>query len=199
MKPDFPTAFAATLKHEIGAAQRTRGYALDPDDPGGETVSGISRRHHPDWPGWLLVDECQSHAGFPGNLSLLPELDGLIAQFYREEFWDRLRCDELIDHEVAAELFDTTVNMRGGPQFLQQAINKLNRNGQLYPDIAEDGAIGSQTIGALHLCLRYNPAARLVTVMNIYQGAHYLQRMTDDPTNEKWVGWFDRVTFSHRY
>lgn len=197
MKPDFPTAFAATMKREIGTYSRTRGWGHDRDDPGGETISGISRVYHPGWPGWKIVDAQKELPGFPGNLSLIPELDGLIAQFYREAFWERLRCDELIDHEIAAELFDTTVNMRGGPKFLQQAINKLNRNGRLYPDIAEDGDIGSQTLTALRLCLRYNPPPRLVTVMNIYQGAHYLKRMDEDPANEKYIGWFDRVSFIH--
>ncbi len=194
MKPDFPTAYVATMKQEIGAADGRRGYVMDPDDPGGETVSGISRVYHPYWIGWQIVDRCKQLPGFPGNLGAMAELDGSIAQFYKEQFWDRLKCDQLEDHAIAAELFDTAVNMRGGPFFLQQAINKLNRNATLYPDVAEDGDIGAQTITALRLCLRFNPVARLVTVMNLYQGMHYLTRMTEDPTNEKYVGWFDRVT-----
>ena len=29
----------------------------DPRDPGGMTAYGISRRFHPLWPGWALIDE----------------------------------------------------------------------------------------------------------------------------------------------
>jgi len=33
------------------------GYVLDPDDAGGETYKGISRRFNPSWGGWDKIDE----------------------------------------------------------------------------------------------------------------------------------------------
>jgi hypothetical protein len=52
---------------------------------------------------------------------------------------------------VAAELFDTGVNM--GPAvaatFLQRALTALNRNGKDYPDLVPDGRIGNATLAAL--------------------------------------------------
>jgi type VI secretion system secreted protein VgrG len=39
---NFLKAFNTTMTFEGG-------YANDPDDAGGETYMGISRRYHPDW------------------------------------------------------------------------------------------------------------------------------------------------------
>jgi Putative secretion activating protein len=200
MKPDFPTAYAFTMAHEIGPHSKSMGYSVDPDDPGGETIAGISRRYHMSWTGWKIVDEKKRAPGFPGNLNC-DSLDSLISQFYLQNFWNPARCADMPSHAIAAEIFDTAVNM-GVPRaglFLQKAVNKLNRNGTAYQDIAEDGFIGDKTIAAVGMCLCVNPLGRLLTVMNIYQGEHYLRRMTEEPTQEKWVGWFDRVHLTHKY
>lgn len=34
----------------------SRAITNDPRDPGGQTCWGISRRYHPTWPGWRMVD-----------------------------------------------------------------------------------------------------------------------------------------------
>src|SRR3546814_4993111 len=53
--------------------------------------------------------------------------------------------------KIAAELFDTGVNMGTGTAtgFLQRALNALNRAARDYPDIAVDRAIGPRTLSAL--------------------------------------------------
>ena len=33
------------------------GYVNDPDDKGGETYKGISRKANPDWDGWISIDQ----------------------------------------------------------------------------------------------------------------------------------------------
>ena len=45
---EFKKAYDKTMGHEGG-------YVHDPDDAGGETYKGISRRYHPGWEGWKVV------------------------------------------------------------------------------------------------------------------------------------------------
>jgi lysozyme family protein len=108
----FDYALNLVLKHEGG-------YVNDPADPGGETIYGISRRHHPE--AWA--------AGRPSKAQA--------SLIYRRDYWDRLRCDEL-PAPVAVLLFDTAVNCgnKRAVQFLQRAIS-----------VADDGVLGSVTIG----------------------------------------------------
>lgn len=163
----FEKAFAATMQHEGG-------YANNPKDKGGETYMGIARNRHPEWDGWPIVDEVRK-AG--KALGLHPDLPELVRAFYRREFWSALRC-HLIDPvspEVAEELFEASVNCgpAHGVKFLQRALNTLNSRERLYPDLAEDGAIGHKTIKATLTCLTHRPPRLLVKCQNGEQYCYY--------------------------
>lgn len=107
----FDYALNLVLKHEGG-------YVNDPADPGGETIYGISRRHHPE--AWATGRPSKAQASL----------------IYRRDYWDRLRCDEL-PAPVAVLLFDTAVNCgcKRAVQLLQRAIS-----------VADDGSLGAVTI-----------------------------------------------------
>lgn len=111
----FNFAVELVLKHEGG-------YVNDPQDPGGETIYGISRRHHP---------EAWEH-GRPTKAQA--------EEIYRRDYWVRLRCDEL-PPPVAVFLFDTGVNCgnRRAVQMLQRAIS-----------VKDDGFIGPVTMERCH-------------------------------------------------
>jgi hypothetical protein len=74
------------------------GYADDPADAGGETFNGISRRSHPGWPGWALIDEAKAEAGPVKGAALARAIDarfkgdpvmaGLLREFYKTNYWD---------------------------------------------------------------------------------------------------------------
>lgn len=170
-------------------------YSNDPDDPGGETVFGIARKHHPKWPGWKWVDEHKRHpADFKQRIAGDPRIIETAKDWFKSRFWDPVRGDE-IPAEIAKELYDTAVNM-GPPtavRFLQEALNLLNKRGRSYPDIQEDGVFGPATMRALNSYLAKSPLERLLVVMNILQGAKYVNLMRTNPVNEKYVGWFNRV------
>jgi lysozyme family protein len=97
---------------------------------------------------------------------------------------------------VAAELFDTGVNM--GPAvaatFLQRALTALNRNAKDYPDLVPDGKIGSSTLGALDafLALRGQASGEtvLMRALEALQGERYLRLAERRPANEAFLyGW----------
>ena len=188
MKMDFDRSFSKTMRSEGGYSNRK-------NDVGGETIWGISRVYHPDWGGWMIVDALKQKPGkfppdkFPDGLFVL------VKAFYKHMFWDRILGDLLTDQRLADEMFDTAVNMgvHRAALFLQQALNALNRNQALYPDLVEDGLMGGKTLEALK-ALPFRDYDVLLKILNVLQGAHYIEFMRKSPVQEENArGWFARV------
>lgn len=93
------------------------GYVNDPDDAGGETYMGISRRFNPNAKFWKIIDEIKSknknitnkemNAVLKKNNSIVGEIKNI----YKNKYWDKLYLDNLNSQKIAEELFDTAVNM----------------------------------------------------------------------------------------
>ena len=179
----FTRAFATTM-------QREGGYINNPQDSGGETYMGIARNHHPWWVGWTIIDELIAHQE---PLSLSVELSQLVRDFYRSEFWDRLKCGLIdpVSEAVAEELFEASVNCgrSNGVKFLQRALNTLNSNGKLFADLTVDGGIGQQTIAATLTMLTHRPPRLLVKCQYGEQYIHY----KNWSKHEDFPGVFERV------
>jgi lysozyme family protein len=100
---------------------REGGYVSHSSDKGGPTCFGITEA------------VARAH-GYAGPMRQLPRSEA--AAIYRRHYWARPRFDKVAERSarVAAELFDTGVNM--GPAvaatFLQRALTALNRNGRDY-------------------------------------------------------------------
>ena len=187
---EFDKAFFKTMGHEGG-------YVFDPDDAGGETFMGISRKYNPMWPGWDVIDDHKSCEDFPNCVEDNDELDELAMDFYESTYWDVNRLDEVESQAVASEMFDTGVNMgvTRAAKFLQEALNYLNRNESSYADLVVDGKIGPASLKALDYIMSHGDEEVLLTIMNVLQGQHYLDYMKKSPTQEKYArGWFKRVT-----
>lgn len=109
----FEFALDLVLDHEGG-------YVNDPEDPGGETIYGISRRAHPE--AW--------ESGRPTKAKA--------AEIYRSEYWDACRCDDLPSY-IAIMVFDTAVNTgcAAAVRMLQSSCGAV-----------VDGIIGPKTIAA---------------------------------------------------
>lgn len=92
-------------------------------DSGGETLWGIARNKNPQWDGWKLVDKYKGRKDFPEVLKTIPLLSKLRQAFYKKDFWNRLRGDEIVDQEIASKAYDTAVNVGIPPaiRFLQAA------------------------------------------------------------------------------
>ena len=187
---DFTEAYNLTSAHEGG-------YVDDPVDRGGETYRGISRVHHRSWSGWARIDSHKQRAGFPASLETDGRLTASVRKFYKRKYWDRFLGDQIPDQQVANELYDTGVNMgvRRAVRFLQHALNQLNRNQQNYKDLVVDGWLGQGTMKVLKQYLRLDRKSDLLLkMMNIQQGARYIEIMENDPTQERYArGWLKRA------
>lgn len=117
---------------------REGGYTNNPADPGGETNFGIT----------VAVARAFGYSGAMVSMSREQA-----AAIYRSRYWASPRFDQIsaLDTTLAAKLFDIGVNMgpATGIKFMQRALNVLNQQGKLFPDLSVDGGIGPMTITAL--------------------------------------------------
>lgn len=132
---DFKTAFRKTSRWEGG-------YANNPNDSGGETYKGIARNHHPTWSGWISIDQIKAAhpKGFKTILKNTPELQSKVEDFYKRNFWDKVKLDECPNQRVANEVFDMCVNagISAGVKILQKVLG-----------LPADGKFGPVTLSAM--------------------------------------------------
>jgi lysozyme family protein len=114
----MPDSFTFCVDHLIDEFER--GYVNDPNDPGGETKWGISKRSYPN------VDI--------KNLTR----EGAV-EIYRKDYWQWCNCDEM-PLPVALMVFDAAVNQGKGRAccWLQDALG-----------VDVDGHVGPNTLQAL--------------------------------------------------
>lgn len=193
-----------SIAHKL--TQKSEGiYSVDPTDKGGETVFGISRKNFPKWEGWKEVDRLKKANATSALLTVAISnnflLQKLTATFYKSEFWDFLKLDQVANQDLCNELFDAAVNLGKGTvaKFLQQSLNLLNNNQQLYADLEVDGAIGQKTIVALqkYLATASMPGRSVQDVVMVLlksidslQTARYNEICKNNPSQEKYYfGW----------
>lgn len=180
-----PMPVEADMNHFLAAFRRLMevegGYANSKKDLGGETMWGITEK----------VARANGYKGLMADMPL--ETARAIAKV---QYWDLLNLDRVaaLSPAIAEELFDTFYNTGRGPEYLQRALNALNREEADYPDLPLDGLIGPATLSALGAYLRKRgPEGEtvLLRVLNCLQGARYIQIAEARPGNEDFVfGWF---------
>lgn len=129
-KSRFEVAYKKTAKWEGG-------YVDDPKDMGGETYAGISRKYHPNWSGWHIVDKYTLKYNQKIDSR---ELEEMIMQFYYNNFWLPIAGDYIEKQEVANAVYDWHVN--SGKSAIK-AIQRLLK-------VKDDGIVGEKTIEALN-------------------------------------------------
>jgi len=85
------------------------GYANIKADKGGETYAGISRKFHPNWPGWTVIDSKKDVNGYIKWNSKFSELTPLVNQFY-ESLYTKNNFHKINNQAIADILFDWFVN-----------------------------------------------------------------------------------------
>lgn len=162
--------------------QREGGYVHDPRDRGGETNFGIT-------------EAVAREEGYTGPMRDMPKVTAM--SIYRSRYWFKpgLLRVSAIAPRVAAELFDTGINMgtKVAAGFLQRALNALNRRGRDYPDLDVDSSIGPATLAALqgYMNVRGEEGeAVLLKALEALQGERYIRLAERRAANEAFVyGW----------
>ena len=105
----FDEVFDKLIKNEGG-------YVNDPDDAGGETYMGISRKSHPKnliWNEYIdpIVNKYKKTKTIDKELKSNEDLTNCIKDIYKDEYWDKLNLDNIINKKLAFQLFDSAVNI----------------------------------------------------------------------------------------
>lgn len=114
-------AIELVLEHEGG-------YVNHPNDPGGETKYGISKRQYP-------------HL----DIATLTQQDAI--QIYMRDYWDRIWGTQL-PSPIAIVVFDTAVN---------SGVTRASRWLQKLSGATVDGKIGPRTVKAVYEWYMQNP------------------------------------------
>lgn len=129
------------------------GYANNKADRGGETEAGIARNFWPNWPGWKHIDQYKADweksnkklslaAWINASVNVPTEpVRDMIKSFYKQNFWDVNKLDQINDQQLANTVYDFGVNSGTGraAKFLQAAVG-----------VTQDGKIGPQTLSAVN-------------------------------------------------
>ena len=110
-------------------------------DSGGETVFGISRNNFPKLTLWTFVDALKTRTDFPECIGWDKQILDMVNNFYRENFWDPIQGDKILNQEKAFCLFDFAVNsgVSQAVQIVQRALG-----------VADDGIMGFNTLNGLN-------------------------------------------------
>lgn len=161
---DFGPIFDAGIRTEGGyKLTNIRG------DRGGQTYAGIARKKNPQWPGWAHIDRGE-----------MPPT-AMVRTFYRDEFWDRIRGDEIADQSIAATIYDFAINAgwRTSAKLAQAVIG-----------VAPDGSIGPVTLAGLNLA----NAEEFRKSFALAKIQRYADIVNGDRSQEKFLlGWINRT------
>lgn len=105
---DFSKALAKVLRREGG-------YVDDPNDKGGETYKGISRRAHPNSYMWVLIDKYKKDCGgatnqFKTKLAKDKTITNEVNIIYKSKYWNTFKLDLVLSQGLAEQIFDDAVN-----------------------------------------------------------------------------------------
>lgn len=161
---------------------REGNYVNHPADRGGPTR-------------WGITEAVARAQGYIGDMRHLPRSKAV--DIYRQTYWLAPHFDQIARRapKIAAELFDTGVNMGTATAigFLQRALNALNRGARDFPDIAIDRAIGPATLHALDGLLRARGSRAetvLLRAIEALQGERYIALAERRPSQEAFLyGW----------
>jgi len=185
----FDFALQHILKNEGG-------YVDDPDDRGGETYRGISRKNFPEWLGWKFIDRYRRHLNKEKKMNKNEKLQEFVKQFYYDKFWLKNKCDKIekMSDKISLEIFDTAINCGSfrAITFLQKTINLLGNGINIETSI--DGKIGNITIEKLDLLLpKYERA--IYASLNYFQAKHYIDICEKNNSQYKYIrGWLTRAS-----
>lgn len=170
-------------------------YGNDPDDAGEETFRGISRASHPEWHGWALIDVVKEKRDFEELIRKSQTLREYVLDFYIREYWNEMNLSAL-PIDVATEIFEQSINFgktRAG-RHLQISVNSMSYG--IHKEIEEDGKIGSETVAATLVVCEAGRKVKLLRALNSLQGCRYIELMRRNPSQKKFIGWFNRVDYS---
>ena len=163
MQHNLTKALKVILHHEGG-------YVNHPEDPGGMTNLGVTKRVYEEWVGYSVSEYTMQN--------LTPED---VEPIYEKNYWDRCQCDVLPDG-LDLCVFDFAVNAGTGraAKYLQKLVGAT-----------VDGAIGPATMKSVNAYIKEHGVENAIKNYQSERQAYY-ERLKHFSTFGK--GWTRRVT-----
>lgn len=124
---DFDKAFKKVIFNEGG-------YVNDPDDAGGETYMGISRRAYPNSIIWKHIDEVtkkyKTVKTINQKLKENIELTEKIKAIYKSDYWMPFNLDKGYSQRLANQIFDNAVNR--GVSATKKLIQRIKNEMEMF-------------------------------------------------------------------
>ncbi|ARJ68234.1 hypothetical protein WV31_18020 [Magnetospirillum sp. ME-1] len=165
---------------------REGGYSNDPIDRGGETNYGITK---------ATLDSYQKKNGGLGEGGRAIEVKDLTQEqakaIYKKEYYDERRIGNILDDNIAHQVFDLGVNHSPGAagKMVQNAINSTIPGANL----ETDGVIGDKTIAALNNATPEQLKAINNAIVD-QREAYYRRLVQQDPSQARFLnGWLNRA------
>lgn len=137
-------------------------YTETAGDTGGATKYGISKRAYP-------------------QLDIRNLTEDQAREIYRRDYWNLIKGDSIQSQAVAENIFDSAVNLGSG---------RTIRLVQLTLGVAQDGALGQDTLAALN---KADPE-RFIADFTLAKIARYVGICNKDRTQSKFLlGWLNRA------
>ncbi|WP_051311426.1 glycoside hydrolase family 108 protein [Zooshikella ganghwensis] len=164
---DFNPAFDTMIRNEGGYINHCVS-----GDKGGQTYAGISRKFHPYWSGWAILDKNDMNNA---------KLTEMVYTFYQQAFWQKMKGDEIHNQQIATSIFDFSVN---------SGIKTAVKLAQVVVSTTPDGILGQQT-----LChLNHAEEELFVNKYALAKVARYREIVKKDKSQEKFLlGWLNRA------
>jgi lysozyme family protein len=165
---NFEKAFSENIKSEGG-------YKLHKvsGDTGGLTYAGITKKWYPDWKGWNIIDKYEED-DYPA------ELTSLVREFYKINYWDKIKGDSIKSDNVAEIIYDFATNAG-----IQTAVKIV----QLVLEVEPDGIIGNVTLSKLNSVNETN----FVLLYVLARIKRYAEICRNDKSQKKFLlGWINR-------
>jgi lysozyme family protein len=159
----FLKAFDYLMYHEGG-------YVNHPNDPGGETKYGISKRSYP-------------------HLNIKDLTRDQARQIYFVDFWHKCECEDIEDETIATKFFDLAVHtgISQAVKLIQRALRATGTH------VAEDGIIGPVTLSAIN---KADPTDLLAALKSETAG-YYRLIANANPSQKKFINcWLNRAYHS---
>lgn len=150
------------------------GYVLHnvSGDHGGQTYAGIARNFHSNWEGWPIIDQ--------GNMDN-SELSQMVRNFYKGNYWNKVKGDDLNHQGVAEAIFDFAVNA---------GVKAASKLAQLVIEATPDGIIGPKSVSKLNNVDEEHFIAKYA----LAKIARYAEICKRNPDQKKFLlGWINRT------
>ena len=148
---------------------------------GGETYKGIARNKNLNWKGWKIIDAEKKKADFPQSLNNSTNLSSEIEEFYKINYWDKIKGDQIEDESVAFSIFDFAVNA---------GVKTSIKLAQKVVKTKEDGVIGKISLKAINEML----PEEFLADFTLGKIVRYIRIVEAKPTTRKFFyGWIKRT------